>query len=329
MGKNLGDAAVTEINKSTLLRIAGTIISIGLLIVLLSQQGWEQILDAVRDIPAWIFLITMLLMIISRFIITGRWHVLLRAASLNIRYIESLKITFAGLFATNFLPTTIGGDVVRLAGMIRQNYDAAISTASLIADRLVGMVGMAIVIPLALPSLLETGGLERLFPRAESQIQAHLLATILPAWFQKIWSKGIDALRNLFKALTIWFKNPLSLVISLGLTGTHMLSIYAIFFLLLSGMGEQVSYWLIGALYSLVYFFTLLPISINGYGLQELSITVVFSNLGGISVSSAITMALIFRTLMMIASLPGAFLLPGVMAGKPELDESIPQNPKT
>jgi len=327
MGKKLRVAAIKETNKTTLLRITGTIISIGLLILLLSQQGWEQIFTAVQKIPVWVFLVTMILMMVSRFLVAGRWHVLLRAALLDILYLESLRITFAGLFATNFLPTTIGGDVIRLAGMIRQNYDAAISTASLIADRLVGMVGMAIVLPLALPSLFEAGGIDRLIPQTQTQNQDFLMAIIVPDWLRKIWSKGINALRDLIKALTIWLKNPLSLVISFALTGIHMLCIYAIFYFLLTGMGEQVSYWLIGGLYSLVYFFTLLPISINGYGLQELSITVVFSNLGGISVSSAITMALIFRTLMMLASLPGAFMLGGVMAGQSELDKEISQNP--
>ncbi len=73
---------------------------------------------------------------------------------MKIPFRQSLRITFAGLFASNFLPTTIGGDVVRLAGAIQYRLDAATSTASLVVDRLVGMAGMAMMVPFSLPSLL-------------------------------------------------------------------------------------------------------------------------------------------------------------------------------
>jgi hypothetical protein len=59
----------------------------------------------------------------------------------------------------------------------------------------------------------------------------------------------------------------------------------------------------------------LLPFSVNGYGLQELSMTLIFSRLGGASLESGLTAALIFRTLMMIASIPGVFFVPGMLSG--------------
>ncbi len=73
--------------------------------------------------------------------------------------------------------------------------------------------------------------------------------------------------------------------------------------------------WLAGGLYSVVYFVTLLPFSINGYGIQELSMTFVFSQIGGASMESGLTGALLFRTLMMLASLPGALFVPSLLPG--------------
>ena len=68
---------------------------------------------------------------------------LLRSAGTGISTRLSTQITFAGLFAANFLPTTIGGGVVRLTWTIRLGYDQAVCVASLVADRLVGMAGGA------------------------------------------------------------------------------------------------------------------------------------------------------------------------------------------
>ena len=73
-----------------------------------------------------------------------------------------------------------------------------------------------------------------------------------------------------------------------------------------------------------------MPFSINGLGIREVSISYIFSNLGGVSIQSALALALILRTLEMIASIPGAFYLPGILSsanegteGKVEADPSL------
>lgn len=86
------------------IRLFGTLLAIVLLVYLLSQQGWEEIKAAIQQIPLWRFFAAMGLMIISRFAVAGRWHVLLRSADQKVSPWDTLRVTFAGLFATNFLP---------------------------------------------------------------------------------------------------------------------------------------------------------------------------------------------------------------------------------
>lgn len=297
------------------LRLFGTLLAAVLLIYLLSQQGWREIIAAIQRIPPWLLLLAMGLMIISRFAVAGRWHVLLRSAGVWITAGETLRVTFAGLFSTNFLPTTIGGDVVRLAGAMQLKYDAAICAASLIVDRLLGMAGMAMVVPLGLPSFIES----RSPSNALSHGQFHLLASFFTAplnkWGKPLWERGVQLLRRIIAALAIWRNHPRSLLISFGFSWINMLCLFGVVSLLLKGLGEDVPFWLIGGLFSIVYFVTLLPFSINGYGIQEVSMTFIFSSVGGVSLQSGLTMALLFRTLMMVASLPGVFFVPELLAG--------------
>ena len=49
-----------------------------------------------------------------------------------------------------FLPSTIGGDVVRYLGGIQLDNQKIKCAGSLIMDRLVGMFGMALVLPFGL-----------------------------------------------------------------------------------------------------------------------------------------------------------------------------------
>ena len=71
---------------------------------------------------------------------------------------------------------------------------------------------------------------------------------------------------------------------------------------------------LIVGLWSISYFVTLIPISINGYGVQELSLTFLFSRVGGISVAVGLTLAVLIRVFYMVASLPGAIYMPAILS---------------
>ncbi|HSS96405.1 MAG TPA: lysylphosphatidylglycerol synthase transmembrane domain-containing protein, partial [Terriglobales bacterium] len=147
------NASPALFSRGGLLRALGTLLAVGLLTYVLVQQDWREIVDAVVRIQPIEFLAAVGLMALSRLFVAARWHVLLRSGGVKATWDQSLRITLAGLFATNFLPTTIGGDVARLAGAIQFGFDATVSAASLIADRVVGLVGMVFVLPLGLPFL--------------------------------------------------------------------------------------------------------------------------------------------------------------------------------
>ena len=299
----------------TLLRWIGTLLAVALLVYLLSQQGWGEILAAVQRISWGRLALAFAIMIVSRLSVSGRWYTLLRSSGLKVSFGQAARITFAGLFATNFLPTTIGGDVVRLAGALQLNLDAAVSAASLVVDRLIGMAGMVVALPFGLPSFIQSGGFHQALPRAQPALAAGLSSLPLGKWWKAAWERGLRIVSRLFNALVIWLKQPRALIAALALTWVHMLCLFSVLYLAFTGMGEHLSFPLIGGLYSIVYLVTLLPVSINGYGVQEISMTLIFSTAGGASVASSLTAALLFRTLMMLASLPGVLFVPGMLPG--------------
>lgn len=289
---------------SSWLRWFGTVLAVGLLIYLLSQQGWSEITYAAGQIAWWRFVLAISLVMISRLAVAGRWHVLMHSAGTGITPRQSLRLTFAMLFSSNFLPTTIGGDVVRLAGAIRLGFDQAISLASLVVDRLVGMTGMAMALPFGIPAYIQN---------LNSSSHINLAAT---AWFIPLLQKAKHFLQELAQAVQIWLKQPRALLTALGFTWVHMLCTFGMVRLLLGGMGEHISFWLVMGLWSATYFVTLLPISINGMGVQELAMTFFYVAIGGISQSSGLTLALLMRLLQMVASLPGALFIPDILAGR-------------
>jgi hypothetical protein len=288
------------------LRLAGTLIALVLLFYLLSVQGWDEIWAAIVRISPARLLAAVALTLVSRVATAGRWHALLRSGGIKVSFAETTRLTFAGLFASNFLPTTIGGDVVRLAGALQRRLDPAVSTASLIADRLVGMAGMALALPLAAPALI--AGWQKLLPAGAA---AGLAAGGgLPA---RLWAKLLSGLRRVWQAVQLWLRQPRALLLALGFTGVHMLCTFGSIALFLDGMGQPLPLHLISGLWSAVYFITLFPISINGYGLQEISTAAMFTILGGVSQEASLTVALLLRTITILASLPGAAFVGGIL----------------
>lgn len=297
-------------NRQRVMQFAGTILAVGLLVVLLREDGWSEMVAAMREIKGINLLWVALLFLISRLTTVGRWHVLLRSAGVNIHLKDSTLLTFTGLFASNFLPTTIGGDVLRLAGAMRMGYDRAVCLASIAADRLIGMLGMIMVAPLGLVYAWNV------IPFGSTDLA--LLG------FMK---RPLALLKRIFSVFTIWLKKPGALLLSLGFTWIHMLCMFGSIYLFMDNLGNHVSFWMIAGLWSLTYFITLIPISINGYGLQELSFTFLFSHIAGVSPAVSLTVGVLIRAYLILASLPGAFFLPSALAAM--TDKKVSSSPTT
>lgn len=285
-------------NRQTIARSAGSLLAVILLVVLLKEEGGKEITSALKRVSIWYFVAGIFVLFVSRLFVVNRWHVLLRSAGVDTSYWRTAMLTFTGLFSSNFLPTTIGGDVVRLAGAMQLGFDHAICLASLVADRLIGMAGMIITLPFGLIPILPLGG-----------------GGLQSVSFIALFQKGIGFVKRTFGIFGIWFnKRPLALLVSFLSTLGNMLFIFLAIFLLINGMGRHVSYWLIAGLWSLTYFVTLIPVSVNGFGVQELSLTFLLSEIGGLTNSESLAIAVLVRVLFIITSLPGAFFLPSILA---------------
>jgi uncharacterized membrane protein YbhN (UPF0104 family) len=321
MGMRSDSAGSWRPSTQSIIRLVGSAAGFLLLVQWLTKLGWQEVVEAVRRIPVESFLLAIAVMAISRLAVAARWHILMRSAGTNVSYGQSLRLTFAGLFASNFLPTTIGGDVVRLAGGIQFRLDAAICTASLIMDRLIGMFGMAMALPLGLPTLLSSSGQARAGDPSTHALLLVLGVTPLRAIPHQLWERLRHFSRRVLQAFALWRGNLSAMLGSLAFTWVHMLCLFVTIWLFVSGMGEELPFWSIGGFWSIVYFVTLLPISINGLGVQEVAISFFFSEIGGISLQAGLTLAILVRLLFMLASLPGIFFLPSILVSVREQRE--------
>ncbi|HEX9017789.1 MAG TPA: lysylphosphatidylglycerol synthase transmembrane domain-containing protein [Anaerolineaceae bacterium] len=314
-------AAAPRERKISLWRVLGTVLSLGLLVYLIYAQGWNEFASVLRRVPLSAVVFAFVLLICSRVCVTLRWYTLLRSAKVEISFWQCFRLMFMGNFSSNFLPSTVGGDLVRLAGAIYLKVDAGVSAASLVLDRLVGMAGMSSLAPFGLVMVFHPLGAV-VSPRFAAGIFPALLRLPGARWLYQRLEKFV---RNLLQSALYWLRHPTSLLLALLCTYGHMLFTFLMTDVLLSAMHQSVSLWRIGALWSLSYFVSLVPVSINGLGLQELSISYLYSHFGGVTPEAGLALAVMTRLLFLLASLPGVFFLPDILRPIPRLPATKPE----
>lgn len=289
-----------------------TVVAFGLFIYIISQQGWDEFITTLGSISPTYALAGLALLFVSRQAVAARWHALLKVAEKPVHYWETLKLTYAGLFASNFLPTSIGGDLVRLIGMTQFGVDGALVLASLIIDRLIGLAGMSLLLPGGIymvihPLALATSNL----PTTQKAALNGLGLTL-----HRLWKRIFGFMKTTIKDLLFWVKRPKNLLSAFLFTLFHELALFGMLWFFLHSLGEEVSYWTVACLYSLSYIATLIPLSIGGLGIQEMSITYLFSQFGGVSMQASLALAVLNRMAFLLNSLPGVFVLPSIIKGE-------------
>jgi uncharacterized protein (TIRG00374 family) len=71
-----------------------------------------------------------------------RWYVLVRAQRLPFTLGRALHLGLLGFFFSAFLPGSVGGDIVKAAGIAREQSRRTVAVATVIMDRLIGLWGL-------------------------------------------------------------------------------------------------------------------------------------------------------------------------------------------
>jgi uncharacterized membrane protein YbhN (UPF0104 family) len=288
------------------IRLAGTLVSTALFIWLISRQNWEMVLDKAAGIAIWAFLLTVGLYLLSYGFNTLRWCSLLWTQDVKISFWRAYSFNWAGNFASNFLPGTIGGDGFRMLAVHPYTGRKTVSIGSVALDRIINMAVYACLIPVPLlmfgSSLLSLRG----------------AALVLPAGLQKLIEKYFPKIVFAFRQ---WAAKPWAFVYAFLAAWPSNLLPMAATYLLAHQLGMNVTYWQVIGVQTLTYFISVLPISVNGYGLREVAYTTLYTALGS-TLEQASTLALVTRFLTVLSTLPGAFWLTSAVTGVAGLDEA-------
>ena len=249
---------------------------------------------------------------------TLRWHRVLAALDIRMRVPTLLGHYLAGLFVSNFLPTTIGGDVLRVS---RLSQSAAGETprsfASVVLERLTGWLVLPVISLVTLA--INPGLLRPPVDHASHLVVGISLATLALLGLILVGASSPRLGRRLqAKAGWLRFVNAIHLGLArfrrspgmafevLVAGFAYQLAVVLAAFLSAKALGLPVSWTAVLAFMPAVAIVQVLPApTIGGLGVRE-GAFVLFLHPLGVSTDQAITLGLLVYGINLVASLFGA-----------------------
>jgi uncharacterized protein (TIRG00374 family) len=140
---------VRIIRIKTILKVIFSILLILLIIVLID---WRKTVDSIIHIHYQFLVLSIIFFFIAQVLSALRLKKVMEIQKIKIKFFQMLKFTLLGMFTNNFLPGTIGGDVVKAIFLVRQSKDnnIVVISLSIVADRIVGITSMLFLFPLVI-----------------------------------------------------------------------------------------------------------------------------------------------------------------------------------
>jgi glycosyltransferase 2 family protein len=133
-------------------RWAAALIVLGLLLYFLP---WKPLRAAIARVPVQSFLLVLGGYLMAHAVGVLKWRMVVNAAGAELDLATSAQCYAGGLFGTLFLPSIVGGDVVRLAVGLRRSPRPAAVLAGNIVDRMIDVAAQAGLVALGLVLLPE------------------------------------------------------------------------------------------------------------------------------------------------------------------------------
>ena len=324
--------------RQTVLLLLKIGISAGLLYLALRGVDFTAIQARLSQIdPFWIAMA--LLAAFVQLAVSGlRWRAIALRCGTTLPVATALRFMLVGAFFNQTLPSTIGGDGVRLWLLRRSGASWQAATYSVLVDRAIGLIVLALIVVVSLPWSLALianeharMGLLALDLAAMAGCVVFLLFGYLSwPWLQSFWPTrhlhgcAVIANRVLFDRRSGWMVLLLSLV-------NHLLTI-VISACVAIASAAPVSFFQMAMLIPPIGLITLIPISIAGWGVREQAMQAAF-RYAGLSTADGVTISILSGAIMFLLGAIGGlvWLLSSEKAQKGadtmEIDESALDEP--
>jgi len=266
--------AVAARLRRALVPAAKLTVSVGLLAFLLHKAGLPALASAARSASLPWIVLALVLGLLATAAQTGQWRALLRAIGMPRSWLRCLRLVFVGNTFNTILPSSIGGDVVR-AAMVADAPDERVSAlTTVVLQRLCNFPGMIVIMGAGVLLTLGNHEADRARPIATLGVVAGvaglvICTTPLLGWLAQRRLVHVVRLNGVLQKLHDFRVERRVLLLASG-RGTAFWSLTVLNqWAFMHAVGIPISIPYAAVVATTVNAITMLPISINGYGVRD------------------------------------------------------------
>jgi hypothetical protein len=286
-----------------------------LLAVLISKMPGTEIVPSDRSLPGTLaFLISgVVLMAVSFVLASWRWQRVLAVFDQHIGLRRLLSHYLAGQFVGNVLPSTVGGDVLRISRSSQDTGSREVAFAAVVLERLTGFVALPLITFFGFairPELIDEPRAWLALVIAGATVGFLAILLILAGhpnlagrfkdhenWMRYIGAihVGVDRLRH----------DPRDAAIALVAAVSYQVTVVASVYCAVHTIGLTIPNGAVLAYIPAVAMAQVVPISVGGLGVREGLLAFLLHKLG-VPTGQAVAVGLLWYTMTLVVSLAGA-----------------------
>ena len=256
----------------------------------------------------WI-LVALIMQLTSTYLAAYRWFKISQLLVFKEKLSFYVQSYFKGTFFNQVLPSSIGGDAVRIVDLTRKGYEKKDSFYGVFVDRVVGLVGLLVLNLLA--TLIFFGTFERDFSLLIIVItvggisgfallfQLHRLTFLANIKGLNLFVRLANRLNSLYASRMLLMKHiSISVVV-------HFFSVLTMYGLALA-LRLDLSFQTLLIAVPPVFLLTIIPISLAGWGVREGAMIGIFM-LVGADQNKVLAVSILYGLLLILSALPGSY----------------------
>jgi uncharacterized protein (TIRG00374 family) len=292
------------------------VISAGILWFLISRIDLNEVYDLMRTVSIQAFILAFLVNLIIHLCFILRWKVVLQELHPGTKILRMISFHFIGLFFNLFIPTSIGGDVIKGYYTSKDTGKTGASFLSVFLDRYIGLLAIvAIAAIAACAGRLSINGAP-VYPWVLGIFVIAILITLLLStnfaqYLNKLLGKRLKFVQNIISLINESSKATLKsrkvMIWTFLLTLGVVILTVVVNYILIGSIGKSIDIKDLFMFIPLIILIASIPISISGLGPREGAYMYLFASIGFTN-SESLSLSLLNFLLLLITSLPGVLV---------------------
>ncbi|WP_256808389.1 MULTISPECIES: lysylphosphatidylglycerol synthase transmembrane domain-containing protein [unclassified Bradyrhizobium] len=288
------------------------LLSIAVLVYIARGLDLHALRTHLVSVDPFLFVLALALIFVQTFALNGRWELIMRALGVSLDWLAGWRILMISLWFNQVLPSSVGGDAVRMWLLRQRGVQWPEAVKGVAADRFTALIGLIVLMVAGLPFLMSRVSNQAAILAIGGLTLAGVAGTVVLLTLDRLPKRLIA-----FPAIESFVRFG-TLVRFLLLQSEHRGLLFgsallihlvtaAACYALARGVGAQLSVVDAAVLIPPVILLTAVPISISGWGVRE-GAMVACLGLAGVPSEEALSVSILLGAVSVLIGLAGGVI---------------------